>query len=648
MKQMSLGKRLAVSTLVVVSVTCVICGSAALFVATAWINSMAAQDATRQSDEAISRITTIDQLTGAQVETAMRVLCDQSRIKGKPSLSGEAVVAGRKVPDLHLGTESQVLNFAMVDHVKELAGGTATLFAWDGSNFIRVTTNVLKADGTRAVGTVLDPHGKAFAELTQGKPFRGVVDILGVPYTTSYEPMTDDAGKLVGAWYTGYRLDSVNALGKSIEEASILDHGFVALVKPSGAVVFHGAHISDEEVERLRQHPEGWKIRKDTYPAWGYTVLTAYPSSDVLRLELKVLSLPAAATLILATLIIVIQLVLLKRLVLVAVNDLTNRLTNADLNTLLATDRHDEIGALAVSFNQYVLRLRQALLKVRDGSAAATSKSDEIRGIASHTVSVMAEQCKHAENAAESVAQLSRDIATISSHTLDASKQARAAAEAARQGGELVASTVNRMQELSRDTQQSVSRIATLSEHAKQIGTIVGVIQEIAAGTNLLALNASIEAARAGEHGRGFAVVAGEVRRLAERTAEATRQVSALVSGIGNETEQTASGIDSASRCATEGAEAVISLNNTFARIVEMVIDVDGKVDQIAQAANHETAAANSVSETIQQVATSARGSSSGAEQVVAATTELLCNAKTLEGMVDEFHLIDLPQDYAA
>jgi methyl-accepting chemotaxis protein len=124
--------------------------------------------------------------------------------------------------------------------------------------------------------------------------------------------------------------------------------------------------------------------------------------------------------------------------------------------------------------------------------------------------------------------------------------------------------------------------------------------------------------------------------------------VAALIGGITNETEQTASDVDSACKRAAEGAENVASLNSTFERIVEMVIEVDGRLDQIAQAANHETDAANSVSETIHQVATSAKESSRGAEQVVAATTELLGTAKTLEGMVEQFHLTDLPQDYAA
>jgi methyl-accepting chemotaxis protein len=99
---------------------------------------------------------------------------------------------------------------------------------------------------------------------------------------------------------------------------------------------------------------------------------------------------------------------------------------------------------------------------------------------------------------------------------------------------------------------------------------------------------------------------------------------------------------------ATQGAETVASLNSTFDRIVEMVVEVDGRVDQIAQAANHEAEAATAVSDTIQHVATSARESANGAEQVVAATGELLGTAKTLEGMVEQFHLIALPEDYSS
>jgi methyl-accepting chemotaxis protein len=647
MKFSSLAVRLAASTLLLVSVIGFIFTFLVWRAVSSQVHSQAAREVSQQSGDVIGRLATIDQLSHAQVESGMRNLQAEARLRGTPSLRGEVTLAGKRIPDLHLGPDSQVSSFALVDHVKELAGGTATLFVFDGANFIRATTNVLKPDGSRAVGTVLDPKGKAFASLIEGRPFSGVVDILGVPYTTSYVPMLDAANKLVGAWYTGYRLDSIAGLGKSIEEASILDHGFVALLNPSGAAVFHGKQISQESLERLRQNSDGWKMHEDTYPAWGYTVLTAYPDSDVKQRLLTTSEMLVAGVLILVGLIVLLQFILLSRQVLRPVNHLTKRLANADLNTLLETDCTDEIGALAASFNQFVLRLRQTLLKVRDGSVATTAKSSEIRGIANDTVASMTDQHRCAENASAAVADLSRTIAATSSHTDEVSEHARTAAVAAREGNELVASAVSLIRGLSQDTKQSANSVATLGARARQIGSIVGVIEEIASGTNLLALNASIEAARAGEHGRGFAVVAGEVRRLAERTAQATQQVADLVSGIEREMAEAADEIQAACTHANAGAETVSGLSTTFERISELVIEVDGRVERVAQAAREEAAAANAVKATIDKVASSAEQSASGAQMVVAATGELLQTANTLEDLVRQFQLATEASDHA-
>jgi methyl-accepting chemotaxis protein len=616
--------------------------------ATSWIHDSVAEEADQQSAEVTGRLATVDTMARTQVETAMRVLMDAGHSKGVPAIKGQTEMAGKVVPNLSLGSESQVMSFGMVDRVKELAGSTATLFAWDGQNFVRVTTNVLKPDGSRAVGTVLDPAGKAFTALRARQPFEGVVDILGSPYITSYAPMTDAEGKLVGAWYVGYRLDSIATLGKNIEQTRILQHGFVALLKPSGTAVFHGSQISDMDLGSVRKDSKGWMLHETVFPAWGYRVLTAYPNLDVLRVEAKILVLPIAGTVLMVVVILFIQIRTLRRLVLRPVCDLTDHLKAADLNTLLDARQNDEIGALAESFNQYVLRLRQTLLKVRSGSAAATGKSNEIRGISHNAVTRMAQQRQSAEDTAVAVEDLARDIASISNHTEDASRQAKAAAGAARKGAELVTSSTRLMQELSDDTQQSAGRLTSLSRRAEEIGSIVGVIEEIAAGTNLLALNASIEAARAGEHGRGFAVVAGEVRRLAERTAQATQQVAELVRGIKDETAHSAAGIRSACDRAASGAGTMTSLASTFQEISGLVIEVESRVKQIAQAARQEAAAAAAASSAMHIVATTSKESAGGAEQVVAATGELLETARTLESMVDQFHLMELPEDRAA
>jgi methyl-accepting chemotaxis protein len=645
MKRSSLGIRLALSTLLAVTALMLLFGVLAWFLVSAQMERQAADEAGQQTKLVLTRLGTIDQLTRAQVETGMKILQQEGERIGAASITGTTDLAGKTVPDLHLGKESVVLNFAMVDHVKSLAGGSATLFAWDGANFIRVTTNVMKPDGSRAVGTVLDAKGKAYAALTAGQAFNGVVDILGVPYTTSYVPIQDAQGKLAGAWYTGYRLDSIGALGKGISEAVILDHGFMALLKPSGDVVFQGKQFSADQVKQVRQNPQGWIVHGESYPEWGYTVLTAYPKSDVTQRLLGRAGVLAVQVLVLVGFVVLLQFFLLGRQVLLPVRHLTERLANADLNTLIEIERNDEIGELATSFNQFVLRLRQTLLQVRDGSVSATGKSGEIRELGRRAVVSSNNQQNSAREVAEAISSLAGNIASFSSHTDEATEHTRAAAEAARSGSRKVATAVSLIQQLTDGTQKSATRIAALNEHTKQIGSIVGVIQEIAAGTNLLALNASIEAARAGEHGRGFAVVAGEVRRLAERTAQATHQVSELVGGIERETVQTTQGIDESCAHAAEGATAVAALSGTFEQITAMVVEVDGRMDQIAQSVRAEVACANTVSQTIRNVAESARVATSEAEQVVAATSDLLQTANGLEGLVQQFQLSNLPQD---
>jgi methyl-accepting chemotaxis protein len=142
-------------------------------------------------------------------------------------------------------------------------------------------------------------------------------------------------------------------------------------------------------------------------------------------------------------------------------------------------------------------------------------------------------------------------------------------------------------------------------------------------------------------------VVAGEVRSLAERTAQATRQVADLVSGIEQETDEAAKGILNACQQATQSSQSVSTLSGTFGQISKMVHEVEQRVSQIAQAAHQEAAQAHAVSETMRAMEANAKDNASGTEQVLAATGQLLDTAYTLESMVRQFQLRELPQDYA-
>jgi hypothetical protein len=140
----------------------------------------------------------------AKVQKSMELLKAKTAKLGTPKLDGEESLGDKKVPVLVFGTTKINGNFAVVDELKNEVGGTATLFVKAKDEFVRVSTNVQKDDGTRAVGTILDPKGKAIAAIRKNESFFGEVDILGKPYTTGYSPIKDKDGNTIGVYYVGY------------------------------------------------------------------------------------------------------------------------------------------------------------------------------------------------------------------------------------------------------------------------------------------------------------------------------------------------------------------------------------------------------------------------------------------------------------
>ena len=138
------------------------------------------------------------------VKQAMALLKAKTAKLGAPGVKGEEAVAGKQVPALYFGTTKMNNNFTVVDEVKKEMGGTATLFVKSGDDFVRVATNVQTDDGSRAIGTALDPKGKAIAAIRGGGAYYGDADILGKPYITGYEPIHDSGGGVIGIYYVGY------------------------------------------------------------------------------------------------------------------------------------------------------------------------------------------------------------------------------------------------------------------------------------------------------------------------------------------------------------------------------------------------------------------------------------------------------------
>ncbi|NIC05188.1 methyl-accepting chemotaxis protein [Billgrantia bachuensis] len=268
---------------------------------------------------------------------------------------------------------------------------------------------------------------------------------------------------------------------------------------------------------------------------------------------------------------------------------------NGDLTQRLPVRGRDESAELATQFNAFVDKIHDVLLDVRDSS-------ESVRVAASEIASGGEDLSRRTEQAAASLQQTSASMEEISAtveHTSASSREAnglsKSAAEVAQRSGETVGQVVETMDEISRSSEK--------------IGEIVKVIDGIAFQTNLLALNASVEAARAGEHGRGFAVVAGEVRQLATRSAEASRDIRALIDAS---TQRVANGTELVGRAGESMGELVASVNRVANMLGEISMAAGEQSDGIGQV----SVAVADLDRTIQQNAALVEESTTAAEQL--------------------------------
>jgi Cache 3/Cache 2 fusion domain len=144
------------------------------------------------------------QRSDGKVNTAMAALKTKTAKLGAPKIEGTDPVAGKDAPALYFGTTKMNNFFALVDEVAKENGGTATLFVKSGDEYVRVATNVKKDDGSRAIGTILDPNGSAIAKIKNGEAYYGDATILGKAYVTGYDPIKDASGNVIGIYYVGY------------------------------------------------------------------------------------------------------------------------------------------------------------------------------------------------------------------------------------------------------------------------------------------------------------------------------------------------------------------------------------------------------------------------------------------------------------
>lgn len=305
----------------------------------------------------------------------------------------------------------------------------------------------------------------------------------------------------------------------------------------------------------------------------------------------------------------------------------------------MAVTTRDEVGRAATSLNGMKNNLRDLIQSIASTAEHVASASEEISSSAVEQSLSAQTQKDQTTQVATAMEEMSASVHEVSENSNRAAEASRQAAETARQGGVLVDNSLVQMRAIAGSVSATAQKVEQLGQSSDKIGRIIGVIDDIADQTNLLALNAAIEAARAGEQGRGFAVVADEVRKLAERTTSATKEVAQMVQSIQGGTKTAVAAMHDGTKQVEDGVLTTAKAGESLKQIIQMSERVGEMIAQIATAATEQSSATAQVNQNVELIARLVNESAIGAGQSAKACQDLSGLALDLQKMVSSFRL---------
>ena len=490
-------------------------------------------------------------------------------------------INGLTVPLLKGGETELHENNAIPDDFFQRTGSIATLFVRNGDSFVRVATSLRKEDGERAIGTQLDSSSPALAPVLHGDIYRGLAQLFGKRYITQYQPVKDASGKTIAILFVGVDITrSWEIMRDKILQRRLGESGRFAVLNRSagknyGTWLFHASeegqrpewgeeaeqqllNLASGTLERKSQDGRTMLVSWTALPGWNWTIVgevdKAVLLQDVTRLRNQFLIAGALVSLLFAVLFVIITRRWLTR-PLREVTALAQTYASGDLRASLTSTRQDEVGQLIHAINGIGNGLQNMVQQVREAAGDIHFATNALAADSSEISDQINKQASSVEETSASMEQLAATVQQNAASMEQTQHLVNETSQAVQSGGQTVG--------------RAVATMSDIRSASQRIADITQVIESIAFQTNILALNAAVEAARAGEHGKGFAVVAQEVRALAARSANAVKEIEAL--------------IDDTLQKVTEGH----TLSEQTRQAMTSIIDHMGNINQLVTEINH-------------------------------------------------------------
>ncbi len=314
-----------------------------------------------------------------------------------------------------------------------------------------------------------------------------------------------------------------------------------------------------------------------------------------------------------------------------------DRIASGDLTQNLRVTRRDELGVLQQGIARMGTTLRELISGIRDGVSQIASAAEELSAVTEQTSAGVNSQKIETDQVATAMHEMTATVQEVARNAEQASQAAAAADNEAREGDTVVNQAIDQIERLAVEVGRSTEAMAVLQQESDKIGSVMDVIKAVAEQTNLLALNAAIEAARAGDAGRGFAVVADEVRGLAQRTQKSTEEIQTLVAALQSGTQHVAMVMQNSRTLTDSSVSLTRHAGTSLQGITHTVSNIQSMNQQIAAAAEQQSAVAEEISRSIVNVRDVSEQTAAASDETAKSSVELARLGNQLQEMVSHF-----------